>query len=528
MAKVTDLGGSDAVSISTCRLTWTAPTGRPPSATRSTGIAAPRAGDAIYGMHSQLTITGAFVNATLFEQAGVDMPADDATWEEWAEASRAVAEATDTPFPHGHRPHRPPRGRPGDLLRRGHRLGGWHPHALGRGLRGLRRAVRRVERGRHHGAGRLGRTGRRDLPGTQHRNSSTANWCSTTPAPGRSGRMDEQVGDFFDWQVVGSPCGPAGLCSGMPGGAGIVGFEQTEHPEAVAARDRLPRAGGHLCRGRGTHTQPAGTSGRGRGRGRISRGASPAAAAALSAFAADLADVAPAAFRYQGYAGNRAMFGITAERVSQAIVGRTDGRAGRDPNGERPRSRARRAELKPIRSPRSPRGAGPTAAHRHASDHFPPHADRRDPHAGAAAPSRDEPAGLGVPGAEPDPFRPLRLPAGDPERRLCDDGPAATCFWPTGPDVGLRNFAHAHRLRKRPRPQFLPRGQVLARGVEHDMVRDTAGRLHGGLRASDRDHPQPRHPRARLLPGGVLLSGAAVARRRGADLEMDSPSARAC
>jgi alpha-1,4-digalacturonate transport system substrate-binding protein len=49
------------------------------------------------------------------------------------------------------------------------------------------------------------------------------------------GRMDEQVGDFFDWQVVGSPCGPAGACSGMPGGAGIVGFAQTEHPEEVAA-----------------------------------------------------------------------------------------------------------------------------------------------------------------------------------------------------------------------------------------------------------------------------------------------------
>jgi hypothetical protein len=31
--------------------------------------------------------------------------------------------------------------------------------------------------------------------------------------------------------------------------------------------------------------------------------------------------VAPAAFAYQGYAGNRAMFGITVERVSQAIVG---------------------------------------------------------------------------------------------------------------------------------------------------------------------------------------------------------------
>ncbi|CAN0600969.1 unnamed protein product, partial [Ectocarpus sp. 12 AP-2014] len=53
----------------------------------------------IYGMHSQLTVTGAFVNATLFEQAGVDLPGEGATWEDWAEASRQVAEATGAPFP---------------------------------------------------------------------------------------------------------------------------------------------------------------------------------------------------------------------------------------------------------------------------------------------------------------------------------------------------------------------------------------------------------------------------------------------
>jgi alpha-1,4-digalacturonate transport system substrate-binding protein len=47
----------------------------------------------------------------------------------------------------------------------------------------------------------------------------------------------------------------------------------------------------------------------------------PQAQAALNAFAGSLPDIAPAAFAYQGYAGNRAMFGITVERVSQAIVG---------------------------------------------------------------------------------------------------------------------------------------------------------------------------------------------------------------
>jgi alpha-1,4-digalacturonate transport system substrate-binding protein len=43
----------------------------------------------------------------------------------------------------------------------------------------------------------------------------------------------------------------------------------------------------------------------------------------------------PAAFAYQGYAGNRAMFGITVERVSQAIVGEL---SVRKPWNARPRS----------------------------------------------------------------------------------------------------------------------------------------------------------------------------------------------
>ncbi|MEO0607633.1 MAG: error-prone DNA polymerase, partial [Pseudomonadota bacterium] len=35
----------------------------------------------------------------LFEQAGVELPGEGATWDDWATASKAVAEATDTPFP---------------------------------------------------------------------------------------------------------------------------------------------------------------------------------------------------------------------------------------------------------------------------------------------------------------------------------------------------------------------------------------------------------------------------------------------
>ena len=58
----------------------------------------PSTGDkGIYGFMSQLTMTGPFVNKTLFEQAKVAIPGPKATWDEWANASRKVATATQTP-----------------------------------------------------------------------------------------------------------------------------------------------------------------------------------------------------------------------------------------------------------------------------------------------------------------------------------------------------------------------------------------------------------------------------------------------
>src|SRR3954466_13725077 len=50
----------------------------------------------IYGMMTQLTVTGPFVNKTLFEQAKVPLPGPKATWDEWADATRKVAKATET------------------------------------------------------------------------------------------------------------------------------------------------------------------------------------------------------------------------------------------------------------------------------------------------------------------------------------------------------------------------------------------------------------------------------------------------
>ena len=315
MAKVTDLGGLNKYYLD---LTDQIDTGYWDSSFGDT-LDWYRVGDrqGYYGLHTQLTITGPFVNASLFEQAGVEMPGDDATWEDWATAATQVAEATDADFPMA-------------IDRSGHRVAG---PAISYGAKyfdeegngsfdGFTPFAEQFVAWNNDG------TMARDVWASQGGatyadaaqefiNGEVVFYYSGS---WQVGRMDEQVGDFFDWRVVGSPCGPAGPCSGMPGGAGVVGFQGTEHPEVVAKIiDFLAQEDVYAEAAARTRNLPAhlGVA----AKGVEFENASPAAQAALNAFAADLPNVSPIAFRYQGYAGNRAMFGITVERLSQAIVG---------------------------------------------------------------------------------------------------------------------------------------------------------------------------------------------------------------
>ncbi|MXW84876.1 MAG: carbohydrate ABC transporter substrate-binding protein, partial [Boseongicola sp. SB0667_bin_21] len=50
--------------------------------------------DGIYGYHTEMTVTGPYVNLTMFEEAGVDIPEPGSTWDDWAEATQAVMDAT--------------------------------------------------------------------------------------------------------------------------------------------------------------------------------------------------------------------------------------------------------------------------------------------------------------------------------------------------------------------------------------------------------------------------------------------------
>ena len=115
------------------------------------------------------------------------------------------------------------------------------------------------------------------------------------------------------------PVAPGG-CTGMPGGAGLVGFKHTQHPEAVAKVIDFfasePVYAELIAR---TKNVPA-------HKGLAEKGieypdASPAGAAALQAWGRQVGSISPIAYELQGYANNRAVFNIIVNRVSQAIVG---------------------------------------------------------------------------------------------------------------------------------------------------------------------------------------------------------------
>lgn len=274
--------------------------------------------DGIYGMHSQLTITGPYINKTLFDQAGVEIPAADADWDTWAEAARQVAEATQTPFPMA-------------MDRSGHRIAG---PAISYGAKlfdengdpilvddAFTEYVNKFVG--WHNDGTMARDVWGASGGTSYQDAAqefiNGELVYYFSGSWQVQRMDSSIGDAFDWEVVGSPCGAAG-CSGMPGGAGFVGFKDTKHPETVAKLiDYLAQEDNYTELTAKSLNIPAHSGVAAKGVTYID--ASQKANDALNAWGAQVAKILPVAFKYQGYKNNRAMFNITLSRVSQAIVG---------------------------------------------------------------------------------------------------------------------------------------------------------------------------------------------------------------
>jgi alpha-1,4-digalacturonate transport system substrate-binding protein len=271
----------------------------------------------IYGFMSQLTMTGPFVNKTLFEQAKIPLPGPKATWDEWADATRRVAKATQTKAAMA-------------WDRSGHRFAG---PAISEGAEIFdAKGELTVDAGYRSMIGKFvawnkDGTVLRDIwagSGGSTYADTLGEFINGNVVLALSGswqisRLQRDIGNNFDWVAVPNPCGPA-ACSGVPGGAAWVALKTSKAPKEVAAfleymasepvyaeftsrTGNIPAHAGLVAKGVSYPTEK------------------PVAAAALAVFSAGVPTLSPVAYRFQGYRYGRALQAPTVSRITQAIVG---------------------------------------------------------------------------------------------------------------------------------------------------------------------------------------------------------------
>lgn len=271
----------------------------------------------IYGFMSQLTMTGPYVNKTLFEQAKIPLPGPKATWDEWIDATRKVAKSTQTTAAMA-------------WDRSGHRFAG---PAISNGARifdakgelmlddGYKSTVTKFVAWNKDGtmlkevwAGSGGSTYADSIG--EFKNGRVVMVLSGS---WQINRLQKDIGNAFDWVAVPNPCGPV-ACTGIPGGAAWVALKTAKSPrEAGMFLDFMAQEANYAEFAGKTNNIPAHA-------GLAKKGvnyptATPAARAALSTFGSGVAALSPVAYQFQGYRYNRAIMLPTVTRVTQAIVG---------------------------------------------------------------------------------------------------------------------------------------------------------------------------------------------------------------
>jgi len=192
--------------------------------------------EGLYGFPDQLSVTAPFINATLFEQAGVELPSaamEEPTWDDWFAALDEVAEATGTPYTfaidnRGHRFAAPAMiygteffDEDGNFSLNDENDAGYREFAVV--LNDL------LASGKSPAEIWLG-GGQFQSADEYFSNVQTVMYYSGS---WQISNFAGSVGDDFEWIVVPNPFGEGGS-TGMAGGAGIVSYAQTEHPEEVA------------------------------------------------------------------------------------------------------------------------------------------------------------------------------------------------------------------------------------------------------------------------------------------------------
>lgn len=273
----------------------------------------------IYGFLTQLTITGPFVNKTMFAEAGVPMPNEKATWDDWATAVAQVQKKLNVYA--------------GIVMdRSGHRFSGpamsygakffdayGQPAVIDAGFKAM---SERMVKWHKEGL----------MPNDIWPAASGARWkdggdmfinkdaVMHMSGPWRIQSYVEKIGDKFEWVAVPEPCGTAG-CSGMPGGAAMVAFKQTKHPAEVAKVMDFMAAEENLKEYFEKTLQIPAHKGLAKKGLDYGSKVSPAAVAALKVFTANYDKLLPQSHQLQGYNKNVAIFNAIATYISQAITG---------------------------------------------------------------------------------------------------------------------------------------------------------------------------------------------------------------
>ena len=278
--------------------------------------------DGIYGYHTEMTVTGPYVNLTMFEEAEVDVPAPGATWDDWAEATQAVMDATGSYA--------------GMVMdRSGHRMAG---PAMSYGAAYFDDAGKLiVDEGFKtfsqkmidwHKSGLMPADIWPAVSGSKYANGNEMFFNGDVPfymsGSWNTGNVQENVGDKFDWMVAPVPCGPAG-CGIMPGGAGLVAFKSGDAAKEEAAAKFVAwmaeeeQAREWYSR---TYAIPAHSKLQAEGLDYVGAGASEAVANGLAAFtsmAAAAAEQTPQAYQLQGSKFGFVMYNATVQYLGAAL-----------------------------------------------------------------------------------------------------------------------------------------------------------------------------------------------------------------